>query len=493
MKRTAGERILFWALPAVAIIWIAAFFLFPGFLPPMSPEWSAQKVAAFYANHTSRVRYSMVLFNWFCVALIPILMLIVERMRGMAHRTPILRYCVIGVAGAAPIAFLTATIFWLLAAFRPYRPPALTQLYNDLAWITFTCGVPFLVALCLFLAVAIYLDEQARPVFDAVGRPFQPSHRHRAGAGRVCRPDTHWTLRLEWLPVVLGQERRHRPLAHRHGNGVGTGARARSVGGASLGVKRPALLDDPKRELWLAWYATIGFYSLYTVVFFIITRTQPPGKPWYTPSQVVGWFASRHEGLLIGFALIFILGGLSATSIALITYSIRRMSVSRAFAYSYLILYAVSAVPGFLFICVAMTVGAFRPDRNPEILRWLYDLGFLSFSGTMGVFLIGSLIWMLAILLDKNRVFPVWFGYLNLCNGLTEVVVAPSWIFHAGVFAWNGVIAWWINVAVFGLYTGAFIFLLRNMILREDFGTGPLPDLPPEEGRGRILAEFMAP
>ncbi len=107
----------------------------------------------------------MVLFNWFCVALIPLLMLIVERMRRMAHRTPILRYCVIGVAGAAPITFLTATIFWLLAAFRPHRPPALTQLYNDLAWITFTCGVPFLVALCLFLAVAIYLDQQERPVF----------------------------------------------------------------------------------------------------------------------------------------------------------------------------------------------------------------------------------------------------------------------------------------------------------------------------------------
>ena len=80
----------------------------------------------------------------------------------------------------------------------------------------------------------------------------------------------------------------------------------------------------------------------------------------------------------------------------------------------------------------------------------------------MGVFLVGSLIWMTAILLDKNRVFPMWFGYLNLCNALTEVVVAPSWMFHRGVFAWNGVIAWWINVVVFGVYTGAFITLLRN-------------------------------
>ena len=165
MSRTTGERIIFWALPAVAIVWIAAFFLFPGFVPPMSPKASAVQVAAFYAHHTSRVRYSMILFNWFCVALIPILMLIVERMRLMAHRTPVLRYCVIGVAGAAPIVFLTSTVFWLLAAFRPYRSPDLTLLYNDLAWITFTCGVPFLVALCLFIAIAIYLDQQDQPVF----------------------------------------------------------------------------------------------------------------------------------------------------------------------------------------------------------------------------------------------------------------------------------------------------------------------------------------
>ena len=94
----------------------------------MSPRASAAEVAAFYRQNLSRVRYSMILFNWFGVALIPILLLIVERMRGMAHRTPVLRYCVIGVAGAAPIVFLTSTVFWLLAAFRPDRSPDLTLL-----------------------------------------------------------------------------------------------------------------------------------------------------------------------------------------------------------------------------------------------------------------------------------------------------------------------------------------------------------------------------
>ena len=33
-------------------------------------------------------------------------------------------------------------------------------------------------------------------------------------------------------------------------------------------------------------------------------------------------------------------------------------------------------------------------------------------------------------------------------------------------------------MVMFAVYTGAFLMLLRNMIRREDFGTGPLPDLP---------------
>jgi hypothetical protein len=126
-------------------------------------------------------------------------------------------------------------------------------------------------------------------------------------------------------------------------------------------------------------------------------------------------------------------------------------------------------------------------------MHWLYDFGFLSFSGTMGVFLVGSLVWMAAILLDKNGVFPRWFGYLNLCNALTEVVIAPSWIFQRGVLAWNGVIAWWIDVAVFGMYTVVFIYLLRSLIQRDDLGTGPVPALPPGAApRAHPLAKVLA-
>jgi len=165
MRRTDGELILFWTLPAVAVIWISAFFLFPGFVHPMSPTMSAEEVAAFYRDETARIRYSMILFNWFGVGLIPVVILLAMQIRRMAHRTPILSYSLIACAGGPPTLFLIANMFWLLGSFRPERAPELTQLLNDLAWLTFTILVPYLIAQCLLLALAIYWDRQEQPVF----------------------------------------------------------------------------------------------------------------------------------------------------------------------------------------------------------------------------------------------------------------------------------------------------------------------------------------
>jgi hypothetical protein len=238
------------------------------------------------------------------------------------------------------------------------------------------------------------------------------------------------------------------------------------------------LLRGPKRELWLAWTTLVVFYNVFFPVFFIVAQVQPPPKPTWDLATQVHWFQERHLGIPVGFGIIFAISGMIAVNNALIAYSMRRMSVSRAFGYSYLIIYSLSAVPGMILLNIALIVGTLRPERDPEAIGWLYDFAFLSFDGTMGVFLIGSLIWMVAILLDKNRVFPKWFGYLNLCNALTEVVVAPCWIFRRGVLAWNGQIAWWLDMVVFGIYQVTFIVMLFRMIRREDFGDGPLPDMP---------------
>jgi hypothetical protein len=83
----------------------------------------------------------------------------------MAHRTPIFSYAMLACAAGGPTIFLLANLFWLLAAFRPERDPELTLLLNDLAWVTFSSQVGFLIAQSVIFALAIYLDRSVRPLF----------------------------------------------------------------------------------------------------------------------------------------------------------------------------------------------------------------------------------------------------------------------------------------------------------------------------------------
>lgn len=162
-----GEVLILWALPVVALFWFVAVLVFPGFVHPMSPTMTADEVAAFYRDpdNLPRIRYSMIVLNWFGVALIPFLMMIAMQMRRMAHNSPVLSYCFMGCAAGGPALFCVADIYWLLAAYRPERSPELIQMFNDLAWVTFTSQVGFLFAQNIFLAIGIYLDRQDKPVF----------------------------------------------------------------------------------------------------------------------------------------------------------------------------------------------------------------------------------------------------------------------------------------------------------------------------------------
>ena len=83
----------------------------------------------------------------------------------MGHRTPIFSYAIIACAAGGPTIFLMANLFWLTAAFRPERDPQQTLMFNDLAWVTFSSQVGFLIAQSVILALAIHLDRQERPVF----------------------------------------------------------------------------------------------------------------------------------------------------------------------------------------------------------------------------------------------------------------------------------------------------------------------------------------
>jgi hypothetical protein len=160
-----AQRISLWLTPVVVVIFAIAFFVFPGFRPPMSPSMSADEVAAFFAEHATATRFSMVLYDLCGIMILPFFMLIVVQMKRMANPSHVFAYSYLSAVATGATLFAIPELLWLIAAFRPERNPDLVLLLNDLAWIIFTAPVGMLVAQNVLLALAIYLDAQPRPIF----------------------------------------------------------------------------------------------------------------------------------------------------------------------------------------------------------------------------------------------------------------------------------------------------------------------------------------
>jgi hypothetical protein len=167
-----AQSISLWLAVAFGVLLLGAFLLFPGFLPPMSPEMTAGQVADFYTRNTALIRASMITFDLCGVMPVPFFMVIVHQMKRMATPTQVLAYAYLSAAVGSVTLFAIADLFWLVAAFRPERDPQLTLLLNDLAWIVFTAPVGMTLAQNVCLALAVRLDARPRPVFPRWVAPF---------------------------------------------------------------------------------------------------------------------------------------------------------------------------------------------------------------------------------------------------------------------------------------------------------------------------------
>lgn len=124
LPKTANIRtqlVALWTTPVVAVILVVAFVAFPGFLPPMSPSMSAGEVAAFYADNTAMIRFSMITYNLCAIMLLPFFMVIVVQMKRMAAQSHALAYCYLTAVVSGATIFALANIFYLVAAYRPDR------------------------------------------------------------------------------------------------------------------------------------------------------------------------------------------------------------------------------------------------------------------------------------------------------------------------------------------------------------------------------------
>ena len=213
--------------------------------------------------------------------------------------------------------------------------------------------------------------------------------------------------------------------------------------------------------IWCGMLFTVGLPLGWGV---LASFLLPPLSPSATPQEVAVFIAQggvlQKFGLMIALACV---GGLLPMSVVLGD-QMRRMEGARPIWAQTQLTCATLTVWLLSAALVFIAAATFRADRDPQLIQLLHDLGWLTFITPVSMIVL----WMgavgAAVLSDRGEppVMPRWVGYLSFWAALLSAPGFAAILFHSGTFAWSGLLALWIPLAIFLVWWITLtVYLLR--------------------------------
>jgi hypothetical protein len=179
----------------------------------------------------------------------------------------------------------------------------------------------------------------------------------------------------------------------------------------------------------------------------------PPISPMRNATEIAQFWSTNTGLKRLGLVVLLAASGLQAPFGALMAVRIRQMEGGRYSALAYTELVGVGlAVMAIIMPCFFFAAASYRPERDPQITQALNDLGWLPFVMNWPAATIQCLAIGFAILGAKHEVWPRWLGYFNVWCGFIFAAGGLVVLFKNGVFAWNGLLAFWLVAVFFGAW-----------------------------------------
>lgn len=222
-----------------------------------------------------------------------------------------------------------------------------------------------------------------------------------------------------------------------------------------------------RNQMLCTWSGPI-FVAVFTVGFWFLAHYLPPPSPSAGAGDIAALYQQNTGPIRLGMFLMMACSGLVAPFIAVIAVQMKRME-GGAGVLTYTQLSA--GTVGILFLilpALLWTVAAFRPERDPNLILLLNDMGWIFFLMPFGTFTVQCLAIGLAILGSKDAppLIPRWAGYFNLWVAVLFIPGGLLTFFKTGPFAWNGLFVFWVPLVAFLLWYGVMFVLLRQAIAK---------------------------
>jgi len=217
-----------------------------------------------------------------------------------------------------------------------------------------------------------------------------------------------------------------------------------------------------------AWSGLV-FLAVFFLGWGLIAGFLPPPSPLASGEDMARFYQADNSMILLGLLMIQISTVFFIPWVALISEKIKGIpNISPICTYTQF-LSGISAMLALVLPFYFWTVAAFRVDRSPELVLLLNDIAWLIFTMTFAPFVAQNVAIAVAAFSDKRAqpVFPRWVAYFNLWVAFLFLPAGLILFFKEGPFAWNGLVAFWVPVVIFGIWFFAMFYVLNSAIKRQ--------------------------
>ena len=180
----------------------------------------------------------------------------------------------------------------------------------------------------------------------------------------------------------------------------------------------------------------------------------PPPHPNLDATAVARMFSDDRTRIRIGVLILTGAAPLLACYGAALTHQIRRSLGADSPLATAQSLVAACLILEFIFPQMIWQAGAFRADRNPQLVQLCYDIGWLMYMGVVGTAMLQMILCAIAILQDRRTepLLPRWVAYVCIWSTIGVAGGAFCVFTQTGPIAWNGLIAFWLLAVAFFIW-----------------------------------------
>ena len=164
MLQTNTQKLCAWS-GFVGVMLFFTAFIFAGFIPPPGPYLTQDQVVAMYQANATGIRTGMVFMMISGMFISPMVAVISVQLKRIEGATPLMTYTQLSSGSVGILFFVIPAVIFLITAYRLDRPPELTYLMNDFAWIITVMVWPPAFMQNVATGVAILKDKSANPIF----------------------------------------------------------------------------------------------------------------------------------------------------------------------------------------------------------------------------------------------------------------------------------------------------------------------------------------